>query len=295
MSASNPLLINNANIDGVLKNVYESFRINAFPKLTPLLAQVKKGKSGGPERMTWGGNGVYWDVVLTRPVGMTASSGGFFPPTAVATEKQANMSVARTYVTREIDALAIQGTQAGNAAFIPLARKIVLEAMDAATLGQQEFLHGDGRGIKGIIDTVTDTTHVIVTAPYGIVSSGRGGLLLDQGMYVAVLDTTGATVRGRATITTAAQSSSTDSCTLTFDSAIAGMVATDIIVAATVSDTSFNVATNGLTNILNRIARVRTRRPTPASSSCSPRPVLRRLLLSPSLASAVGTWKRMSS
>jgi hypothetical protein len=162
------------------------------------------------------------------------------------------MGVCRTYVTREIDALAIQGTQAGNAAFIPLARKIVMEAMDAATLGQQEFLHGDARGVKAIIDTVSSTTSIIVSAPYGIASSGRGGLLLDVGMYIGVLDTTGATVRGRATISATSQSSTTDACTLTLDTAIAGMIATDIIVAATASDTSYGVATNGLTNIMNR-------------------------------------------
>lgn len=248
--ADNPLLINNSDVQGVLKNIYESFRINAFPKLTPLLANVKKAKPGGPERMQWGGNGVYWDVVLTRPVGMTYSDGGFFPPTAQALERQANLGVKRSYVSRQIDALAIQGTINSQAAFIPLARKIVMEAMDAASLGQQETLHGDGRGIKGIIGTVSSTTSIIVSAPYGIASSGRGGLLLDVGMYIAVLDTTGATVRGRATIT--AVTNASDNATLTLDTAIVGMIATDIVVAATASDTSFNVAANGLTNLLNR-------------------------------------------
>lgn len=250
--AANPLLITNTDISGVLKNIYESFRINAFPKLTPLLAQLKKAKPGGPERMQWGGNGVYWDVALTRPVGMTASTGGFFPPSAVAVEQQANVGIKRTYVTREIDSLAIQGTQASQAAFIPLARKIVMEAMDAAQLGQQEILHGTGLGIKATLSSVTSTTIVVVSAPYGIASSGRGGLLLDVNMYVAVLDSTGATLRGKATITAAAQSSSADTCTLTFDTAIAGMTATDIIVAATTSDTSYNAVPSGLANMLNR-------------------------------------------
>ena len=38
--ADNPLVISNSDISGVLKNVYEDFRINAFPKLTVLLAQM---------------------------------------------------------------------------------------------------------------------------------------------------------------------------------------------------------------------------------------------------------------
>ena len=252
MSGENPLVISNTDISGVLKNIYEQFRVNAFPKLTPLLAQIKKSKPGGPERMQWGGNGVYWDVVLTRPVGMTASDAGYFPPTAVAVEKQANMGIKRTYVTREIDSLAIQGTQSAQAAFIPLARKVVMEAMDAAQLGQQEVLHSNALGIKAVVDSVTNTTTIVVDNPYGIADCGRGGLLLDQNMYIAVLDSTGATLRGRATITAAVQSSSADTCTLTLSPAISGMAATDIVVAATTQDSSYNAMPNGLTNISNR-------------------------------------------
>lgn len=248
--ADNPLLITNTDITGVLKNVYEAFRINLFPKLTPLMANVKKARPGGPERMQWGGNGVYWDVVLTRPVGLSASDSGYFPPGAQAIERQANLGIKRTYVSRQIDMLAVQGTQSKEAAFVPLARKIIQEAMDAAQLGQQEILHGNGLAIKGIVGTVTDTTHIIVSGPYGVASSGKGGLLLDVGMFIAVKDTTGATLRGKATVTAA--SNSGDNCTLTLDTAIAGMIATDIVVAATTSDDSYNAVPNGLINITNR-------------------------------------------
>lgn len=248
--ADNPLIISNTDISGVLKNVYEAFRINAFPVLTPLLANIKKGKAGGPERMKWGGNGVFWDVVLTRPVGMIASDSGYFGTTAQAVEKQASVGIRRTYVTRQIDALAIQGTESKEAAYIPLARKIMQEAMDAARLGQNEVLHGNGLAIKAIVGTVTDTTHIIVSGPYGIASSGKGGLLLDAGMYIAVRNSTGATLRGKATILSVANSG--DNATLTLDAAIAGMQATDIVVPATVSDDSYNQYPNGLTNMMNR-------------------------------------------
>lgn len=249
--ADNPLLITDSDISGALKNLYESYRINAFPKATPLLAQIEKGSRGGPKNMRWGGNGVYWDVVLSRPVGMTASQTGYFPPSAGATEKQANVGIKRTYVTRQIDALAIAGTQESEAAFIPLARKIVTEALDAARLGQQEVLHGTGRGIKALITTVTDTDTIIVQSPYGVASAGKGGLLLDADMYIAVLDATDSfvTILGRATISSV--SNSGDSCTLELDTAIAGMAAGDAIVAATASDTSLDNYPNGLMNLLN--------------------------------------------
>lgn len=249
--ANNPLVITDSDIDGVLKNLYEGFRINAFPKLTPLLANMKKAKGGGPENMRWGGNGVYWDVVLTRPVGMTSSASGYFPPSAKAVEKQANVGIKRTYVSRQIDALAIAGTTENKAAFVPLARKILTEAVDAARLGQQEILHGDGLGIKAVIDSVTDSDTIVCDNPYGITDAGKGGLLLDAGMYVAVLDASASyAVLGKATISSV--SNSADLCTVELDSTIAGMAAGDVLVAATENDTSYNDMPNGLTNLLNR-------------------------------------------
>ena len=250
MATDNPLLITNTDISGVLKNLYESFRVNAFPVATVLLAQLKKGKRGGAERMEWGGNGVFWDVVLNAPVGMHFSDAGYFPPGAQAIERQAFMGVKRSYVSRQIDALAIQGTAAKEAAYIPLVRKIVQEALDAAAMGQQRSLHGDGRGVLGVIGTVNSTTDIIVSAPYGLASSGRGGLLLFPGMYIAVRDTTGATLRGKAYISTVTNSG--DNANLILATAIAGMVATDIIVTASESDDAYNREVNGLINVTNR-------------------------------------------
>lgn len=244
-----PLLISNADVSGVLKNVYLKFRTEAFPILTPLLAQMKKLKPG-IQNAKWGGNGVYFDVVLDRPVGMSNSQDGFLPASAQARERQGNIGIRRSYVRRQIDGLAIQGTTSGESAFIPLARKIMKEAMDAAKLGQQENLHGSGTGIKAIIGTVSSTTSIVVSAPYGIAGSGRGGLLLDVGMFIAVRDTTGATLRGKAVITAVANSG--DNATLTLGSAISGMTATDIVVTATASDDGFNQGTNGLVNLTNR-------------------------------------------
>lgn len=251
--ATNPLLITNADISGVLKRVYESYRINAFPKLTPLLAQVKKGTPGGPERMQWGGEGVFFDVVLTRPVGMVASDAGYLPDQAQTIERQAQLGIKRTYVTRQLDALAIQGTTSKEAAYVPLARKLINEAIDAAQLGQQEVLHGDGRAIKALVVNVDSTTVIDVDSPYGITGAGQGALLLDVGMKVAVLDTSaGDAVLGRATITAVVLDTAPDLYRITLDTAIAGMGATDKLVAATDSDTSFNAYPNGLSNILNR-------------------------------------------
>lgn len=249
---ASPLLITNADITGVLKQVYLKYRTQSFPILTPLLANMKKLKPGMASAK-WGGAGVYFDAVLTRPTGMTSSDAGFFPPTAQAVERQANIGIRRNYVTRQIDNLAIQGTASATGGFVALARKIMQEAMDAAKLGQQEQLQGDGRGIKAIISSSADTTHFVATSPYGLVGAGQGGLLLDAGMYVTVLDTTGVTNRGSAVISSVTNSG--DNVTAVLATAISGMVATDIVVAAaTTTDNSYNQYTNGLLNITNRAA-----------------------------------------
>lgn len=248
----NPLVITDSDIAGVVKRIYESYREKAFPLSTPLLAQLKKAKPGGPEKMQWGGDGLYFDVVLTRPTGMTGSGSGFFPPTSKAREQQSTLGIKRTYVTRQLDHLAILGTESKESAFISLARKVYEEAIDAARLGQQEVLHGNGLGVKAIVDTVSSTTSIICSGPYGVAGAGAGGLLLDKDMYIAVLATGGATERGKSYIS--AVSNSGDNCTVTLTSAIVGMQATDVIVAATTSDNAYNQMPQGLMSITNRAA-----------------------------------------
>lgn len=250
-----PLVITDSEITGVLKNVYSDIRTEIFPRSTPLLANVKKGVKGGSANLTWGGNGIYGDAVINRPVGLNASQSGYLSKDAAATEKQFVLGIKRLYVTRQLDGLVIKGTASKEAAFISIARKVLGEAKAAFELGMQEVLHGDGRGLKGIVSSSADTTHCVVTSPYGVVGAGRGGLLLDVGMFVAVYDTTLVTKRGTATISAAANSG--DNVTLTLDTAVAGLAATDVIVSASPisgGDTSLNNYPNGLINITNRAA-----------------------------------------
>ena len=248
---ADPLLISNADIDGVLKRVYSGFRESVFPLTTPLLANIKKGKPGGPMNMKWGGDGVRFDVALTRPTGMVASDAGNLPENHVVTEKQGTLDIKRLYVRRVIDGLAITGTQSKDAAYISLAKKIVSEMKSAAELGMQEILHGDGTGVKGLVTTVNSTTSIIVSSPYGKADAGQGGLLLDKDMYIAVLDTSSAdAVLGRARISSATVSG--DFVTLVLGTAISSMAAGDKIVAATTEDTSYNAYPNGLMKITNR-------------------------------------------
>ena len=247
-----PTIITDAELTGLLKNVYSQFREKVQNLVTPLLAQLEKGRAGGPRNMRWGGNNVYFDVVTGRPAGATFSASGYFPPDTTATEKQANVGVVRAYTTRQVDGLAFVGTQSKDAAFTTIAKKTMEEIKEASTLLMQQALHNKADGIVALIGTASSTTSIIVASPYGVASAGQGSLLLSVGDYIAVLDATDSfvTVLGRAQIT--AISNSGDNATLTLGTAISGMAATDAIVKATASDTSYNGAMNGLISITNR-------------------------------------------
>ena len=249
---ANPTLITDTELTGLLKNVYSQFREKVQNLVTPLLAQLEKGRAGGPRNMRWGGNNVFFDVVTGRPSGATFSARGFFPPDTTATEVQANVGVVRAYTTRQVDGLAFVGTQSKDAAFTTIATKTMEEIKDASMLLMQQALHNKSDGVVALIGTVTTTTEIIVSSPYGVANAGQGALLLSVGDTIAVLDTSGANaVLGAAQIT--AITNSGDNATLTLGTAIAGMAATDKIVKATSNtDTSFNGAMNGLINITNR-------------------------------------------
>ena len=247
-----PTLITDAELTGLLKNVYGQFREKVQNLVTPLLAQLQKGKAGGPRNMRWGGNNVFFDVVVGRPSGATFSSAGYFPPDTTATEVQANVGVVRAYTTRQIDGLAFVGTQSKDAAFTTIATKTMEEIKEASTLLMQQALHNKADGIVALVSSYTagPPTTVVVNSPYGIANAGQGALLISVGDTIAVLNPSGAVVRGRATVT--AISNSGDNATLTLSGAITGTTSADWIVKATTSDTSYNSAMNGLVNITNR-------------------------------------------
>jgi hypothetical protein len=247
-----PILITDTELQGNLKNVYADIRSTLFPISTVLFAQIKKEGPGGMRNVRWGGRNVFFDVVMNPPVNWGASDAGYLPESSETTEVQGNVGIKRFYVTREFDNLAIVGTQTKESAFLSLKAKITEEIDGAMQLGMQEHVHGSGTGVRAIVTSYTagPPTTIVATSPYGVVGSGQGGLWLYPGMYVAVLDATGATVRGRRTITAVANSG--DNVTITLDGTIAGTTGTDIIVAATASDTAYNQYSNGLINITNR-------------------------------------------
>jgi len=247
-----PTVITDAELTGLLKNVYSQYREKVQNLVTPLLAQLKKGSAGGPKNMRWGGNNVFFDIVVGRPAGATASPGGFFPNDTTAREVQGNIGVVRMYTTRQIDGLAFVGTQSKDAAFTTIATKTMEEIKDASTLLMQQALHNQQDGVVALVGTVNSTTEIIVSSPYGLANAGQGGLLLSVGDTIAVHDTSSAdALLGRAQITAIVNSG--DNATLTLGTAIASMAATDKVVKAAASgDSSFNASMNGLINVTNR-------------------------------------------
>jgi hypothetical protein len=246
-----PVVITDSELSGLLKNVYAQYRMKVQNTVTPLLAQLETAKAGGARNMRWGGNNVYFDVIVGRPSGATFSPNGYFPPDTTATERQANVGVVRAYTTRQIDGLAFVGTSSKNAAFQTIAKKTMEEIKEASSLLMQQALHNKKDGVVALIGSVGSTTSIVVTSPYGVAGAGQGSLLLSVGDNIAVIDVNDSdAVLGRAQIT--AITVSGDNSTLTLGTAIAGMEAADKIVKATASDTSYNNAMFGLIDITNR-------------------------------------------
>ena len=248
-----PILnITDASFDGNLKLYYQKVREDVFPVITPLFAQFQKFKAGGPRNMRWGGKGAVFDVVVADPTGWHWSQNGNLPESQFRDEVQGNVGVRRMYIRQQFDKLAVTGTTSRNAAYITLAQKIDEEVRMKFKLGVQEGLHGDGRGVKATISAVGSTTQIDVANPYGIAGGGQGALWIQRNALVAVRDSTGATLRGRAVVSAVALQTAPDLYRLTLASAIAGMQAGDIVVSASNVDDSFNAVINGLINITNR-------------------------------------------
>lgn len=261
--------LSDAEIAGMLRRVYNAFENNIFPVVTRLLAQIDKATPKSRFKIKWGGENAYFPVTIGQPGGLYSSPGGALPPSSAALERQANENVKRLYVRRQVDGLAIVGTQSKEAAFKPLATKIIKEATIASKLGLQRQLHGDSRGIIALVGT-TGTTSAIVTSPYGIAGAGQGGLTLEPYQTYQFVDPATGTARtvtggpGNNRVTLASYTESGDNATMAFAAgeSVAGMTTGDAVVLATANSTAFSVTAdaitsqageiNGLTNMLRR-------------------------------------------
>jgi len=252
-----PVVIGDSELTGLLKQVYSQYRMKVQNLVTPLLAQLQTAKAGGPRNMRWGGQGVYFDVVVGRPAGAVFSSGGYFPADTTATEKQANVGVVRAYTTRQIDGLAFAGTRSKEAAFETIAKKTMEEIREASAQLMQQALHNKPDGVMALItgSPASPTNTFDVTSPYGISGAGQGGLLLTIGDSIAVLDGSNA-IRSGSRVQITNITNSGDTATLTVSANISSLAASDKIIKIT-SNASDSYPTggnamNGLINITNR-------------------------------------------
>lgn len=240
-----------ADVTPVLKNVYLPIRKKVFPLSTPLAAASRRG---GPDRVTYSGNDLFFNVKLGRRGGFVASAAGFLPDAQSATERQGRLGIARTYATIEADGLGLKATDDPKGATISLAKKLVEDVMEEWQLEQERVLHGDSRAVRAVVDTVNSTTSIIVDNPYGITDAGPGNLHLVVGDTINVRSSDGLTSRGKAAIT--AISLSGDAATLTLGTAVSGMVAGDVVVTAVPSatsatDSSYGAEPHGLKSIMD--------------------------------------------
>lgn len=233
----------------ILKYVYLPVRKNAFPKMHPLTANAKRGS----KKVRFQGGDLLFDVKLGKRGGFISSAKGFTPEATLAAERQGRLRVARTYAVVQIDGLADAATKDAKASFIGAARKMTEDVMDQWQIEQTRILHGDSLGVRALVLSRTSSTVVTAASPYGIASSGPGGLHLEVGDTVASLDDNASdALLGKAKISTITHSG--DTATITFASSIEGsgtIAAADKLVTAVptatdTNDTSFGAEPFGI-------------------------------------------------
>lgn len=237
----------------VLKTVYLPFRKNVFPVNVVLLAQARKF---GADKVDYAGNDLIFDVKVDRRGGFVSSARGYFPEAKNAREKQGRLSVARMYARVGVDGLALKATESGKGSYISAAKKIVDDVMEQWELEQERVLHGDSLGIRAVVVSTADTTHMVIDSPYGISGAGPGNLHLVEGDTISVRSSTGATHRGKAKIAVNGISLSGDSATITLESAISGLTTGDLVftgvpTATNATDDSFGAEPHGIKSIVD--------------------------------------------
>lgn len=244
-----------ADLTGVLKNVYLPVRKKAFPMMTPLLAAAKRG---GPDRVRYSGNDLFFNVKIDRRGGMVASANGFLPDSQDAPERQGRLGIARTYFTVQVDGLAARATEDSKGAYISSAKKLVEDVMDQWQLEQNRILHGDSRAVRATVVSKTSDVIWVVANPYGITGAGPGNLHLAVGDTIGLHDVSASfALLGKAKIT--AISLSGDNATITVDTDLDGggtgaagdLIVTAVPTATSSTDTSFSAEPHGIMSFVD--------------------------------------------
>ncbi len=239
----------------VLKDVFLPIRKKAFPKLTPLLSEAKRG---GPEHVTYSGADLFFVVKLGRRPGFVASARGFLPEASLAAEAKGRLGIARTYAVVQLDGLNALASEDPKGSYISIAKKLTEDVMDQFEIEQNRILHGDSRAVRALVQARTSATVIVLDSPYGIASAGPGNLHIEVGETLASHDVSASNAfLAKAKVTTVVLVG--DLATVTFDATIegAGTIAVgDILVSAVptasnTSDSSFGAEPHGVMSIVD--------------------------------------------
>lgn len=234
----------------VLKNVYLNVRKKVFPINVVGLALARKI---GPDKVTYAGRDLFFDVKFGRRGGFVSSTAGFLPYAKLSREKQGRLSIARTYARVAVDGLNTRVTASDRGSFVSAAKKVVEDVMDQWEIEQERILHGDSLGIRALVTSGVASASQTVDSPYGISGSGPGGLHLEPGDDVAFLSPDGLTLRGKRRILTITHSG--DVATLVLDSSVTtttgDVVVTAVPAAVDSTDSSFGAEPHGWKSIMD--------------------------------------------
>lgn len=188
-----------AGFDAALKDVYQGPVRNQLNTKTRLLDLFTKGDV---EQYEWEGRQLIVPLHKSRNAGVMATSEDSYLPSA-GRQGYANLKVPMRFIYGRIEVTAqvIKASRSDKGAFI--------RAMDSEQKGLVEdisrqrnrMLAGYGKGLLAIINGAANNAQQTVDSPGGVAGTVNPTRFLKVGMVVAIVDPTGATVRGIQTIT----------------------------------------------------------------------------------------------
>lgn len=239
-------------ISSLLKTNYRPVFIDTIYQDTMLFDLLKK--YNGDVR----GSSINHAVELTRSHGGGGrSAGAFLPVDYPESFQQSSVELNRWYWTISVDGFAVDLFKQGAGSFVDYLDMRMRNAVRDATNQLNRISHGDGTGVLAKVnDTGAKAIGDAITLKHVNGYSFGACQFLEEGDSVAILDSTGATVKATGRITAASGTAiDWDNQTVKLDVAYTAAV-DDVLVLGDAFGNSYNNEANGLRGIVKNSGTV---------------------------------------
>tara|TARA_Y100000592_G_C5481083_1_gene325535 strand:+ start:7141 stop:8424 length:1284 start_codon:yes stop_codon:yes gene_type:complete len=242
-----------ADISALLKENYRPVFVDTIYQDTMLFDLLKK--YSGDVR----GSSVNHAVELTRSHGGGGrGAGAFLPVDYPESFKQSSVTLNRWYWTISVDGFAVEMFKKGDGSFADYLDLRMKNAVRDATNQLNRISHGDGSGVLAKINaTGTIAAGSAVTISHVNGYSFGACQFLEEGDSIAILNSTGTTVKATTRISKASGGAiDWDNQQIYLADTVSGLAVGDLIVLGDAFGNSYNAEANGLRGIIKNTGTV---------------------------------------